>query len=322
MKDGRDEIIEPGDGYDGDRAGVSGAGGGSSGQSGPEDQDHVGPGHGREPRPTVVGAALGALARLAGRVRRSSGHAGPRLRMAYACHVGGRDEQQDNVGVFSDCSGDNGLAVVADGMGGHHGGALASRIAVETAGTLWNEHQQRPVDLPAFLEHLAQRAHQAVTEQGREQGLDPRTTLVVLVVEEDHAYWMHVGDSRLYCFRKGTLVSCTRDHSLVEAMVRAGEIEPEEAASHPDRNVVLRSIGASQGETLKTTHDVMPVRGGHGFVLCSDGFWEAVSTEEMAKLLAAADLQASLRRWVDTAAERQGPGGDNVSAVAVRVERS
>lgn len=327
MKDDRGGNAEPGYGYGGDGPAASGAGDGSSGPSGPapaEDAPETGggAGHDMKSRATVLRSVLGALARLAGRVSRSSGPAGPRLRMAHACHVGGRDEQQDHVGVFSDRAGDNGLAVLADGMGGHHGGALASTVAVETAGALWNERQQRPADLPAFLEDLAQRAHRAVIEQGRQQGVDPRSTLVVLVVQDGHAYWMHLGDSRLYCFRKGELVRSTRDHSLVQAMVRAGEIEPDDAASHPDRNVVLRCIGGDDGESPKTTHDVMAVRGGDGFVLCSDGFWEVVSTAEMAKLLAAPDLQASLEDWVETAGERQGPGGDNVSAVAIRLERS
>lgn len=318
MQDGRDENTG------------QNTGNGSSGQSGRDDRDRVSPSasggapgtRGGAGHRTVWRAVLGALARLAGKVSGSSARAGPRLSMAYACHVGGRDDQQDHVGAFSDQAGDNGLAVLADGMGGHQGGALASSIAVETAGALWNERHQRPGDVPAFLEELAQRSHQAVTEQGRQQGLDPRTTLVALVVQDGHAYWLHLGDSRLYCFHKGELVSSTRDHSLVQAMVRAGEIEPEDAASHPDRNVVLRSIGSSDGEAPKTSHEVMAVRRGHGFVLCSDGFWEVVSTGEMAELLAARDLQASLRSWVDTAAERQGPGGDNVSAVAIRLERS
>ena len=265
---------------------------------------------------------LKSLARLASRMRWNRKRGKTCLRTASASHVGGRDEQQDCVGVFVDPSGRDGLAVLADGLGGHHGGALASQTVVDTADAVWNEQQRLPADVPAWLDDLVHRAHEAVAEQGRRRDLDPRSTLVALVLQDGDAYWMHVGDSRLYAFRQRKLAARTRDHSLVEAMVQAGEIDPEEAASHPDQNVLLRSIGSRDDETVTTSHDAMAVRCGDGFILCSDGFWEVVSTQEMAALLAARNLQASLRAWVATAAERHGSGGDNLSAVAVRLERS
>ena len=244
-----------------------------------------------------------------------------RLHTGYALHVGGRDEQQDRAGVFPDTYGRRCLVVLADGMGGHRGGALASSTAVEAMRQLWEEHGCQPADVAAFLEEGARRADEAVIQAGRSQGLEPRTTIVALVVMEDMAYWMHVGDSRLYYFRDGELLYRTRDHSLLEAMVKAGEIAPEEVATHPDQNVLLRSIGSEDDETLSVTQNDLAVCSGDGFILCSDGFWEVISEGDMATALDAPDLQGSLRAWVNTAGQRQGEGGDNVSAAGVRIER-
>mgnify|MGYP006436948859 CR=1 FL=1 len=244
-----------------------------------------------------------------------------RLHSGHALHVGGRDEQQDSAGVFPEPEARSCLVVLADGMGGHRGGALASSTAIETMAQLWKERGWQPADAAAFLEEGARRADEAVIEAGRSKGLEPRTTIVALVVIDGMAYWMHVGDSRLYCFRDGELLYRTRDHSLLEAMVKAGEIAPEDVATHPDQNVLLRSIGSAEEDTLSVTHNDLAVRQGDSFLLCSDGFWEVMSEAEMATALAAPDLQGSLNAWVNTAAQRQGKGGDNVSAAGLRVER-
>jgi len=131
-------------------------------------------------------------------------------------------------------------------MGGHRGGSLAAQTLLEIAETKWDSCSGAPGDPKRFLEHLCQDAHQEINLRGRERGLDPRSTLVALIVRGSRACWVHVGDSRLYLFRGRELRVRTRDHSLVQELVEAGQIAEEDMATHPDQNKLLRSIGGKR----------------------------------------------------------------------------
>lgn len=235
---------------------------------------------------------------------------------ATAERIGGREEQQDRVGFFHSRDGTACLLLVADGMGGHRGGSLAAQTLLEIAETKWDSCGGAPKDPKQFLENLCQDAHQEINLRGREQGLDPRSTVVALIVQESSACWVHVGDSRLYLFRGQELRVRTRDHSLVQELVEAGQIAEEDMATHPDQNKLLRSIGGEYPP--ETTHGSTSLRPTDPLLLCSDGFWEQITAEEMAVALAARNLDESLNHLADLAVRRGGPSGDNVAVAAVR----
>ncbi|MFO7959241.1 MAG: hypothetical protein R6X33_19320 [Candidatus Brocadiia bacterium] len=139
---------------------------------------------------------------------------------------------------------------------------------------------------------------------------------MALIVRESRACWVHVGDSRLYLFRDRELRVRTRDHSLVQELVEAGQVAEEAMATHPDQNKLLRSIGGEYPP--ETTHGSASIRPQDRFLLCSDGFWEQIAAEEMSAALAASNLEESLTDLVDLAVRRAGPSGDNVAVAAVR----
>ena len=230
--------------------------------------------------------------------------------------IGGRNEQQDSVGFFPSRDGAACLLVVADGMGGHRGGSLASQTLLEIAERNWESCGGAPEDPKHFLEDLCQQAHSQINLRGREQDLEPHSTVVALIVRDAEAFWVHVGDSRLYHFRDQDLLGRTKDHSMVQVLVEAGEVTEEEMATHPDQNKLLRSIGGE--DPPKTTHGNAALRPEDRFLLCSDGFWETITADEMAGALVERRLDESLAHLADLAAERGGVKGDNIAVTAVR----
>jgi serine/threonine protein phosphatase PrpC len=236
----------------------------------------------------------------------------PMLKYAQISSIGGRAEQQDAAGVRS--SGDVLMVIICDGLGGHTGGEQASRAAVETAlGTF----ESNPVIAPEILVSCLSAAHsrvQSLQQEAPEFG-SMRTTAVALVTDGGKAIWAHVGDSRLYHFRSGQLVSQTRDHSVPQRLAEAGEIERVAIRFHEDRNRLLRALGSS-GELKATVSEEIAVETGDAFLLCTDGFWEWVTEEEMC---GASD--ADPKTWLDAleANLRTKATGefDNYSAVTV-----
>lgn len=241
---------------------------------------------------------------------------------------GGRETQQDRrAACFSH---DSCLFVVADGMGGHRGGELAAQAVVETAERVFQAWDGE--DAPGVLARIVAEVHRAINAVGRAHDLTPRSTAVFLLLTGNQAHWAHVGDCRLYHFRRGRLVSRTRDHSVVQHLVDLGELREEEMANHPDQNRLLASLGGER-EHAPTLAGAR-LRNDDGFLLCSDGLWERVTVKEMAAALAMVveppapeqdvtltsdPMQRSARSLVATAAERGGEGGDNVSLVLARV---
>ena len=112
-----------------------------------------------------------------------------------------------------------------------------------------------------------------------------KTTVVMLCVSGNNAYWTHVGDSRLYFFRKGKLVLHTKDHSIPQMLVAAGEIKEKNIRRHPDRNKLLRVMGTDWEEPQYAVSDPIELQEGDAFLLCSDGFWENIVEKQMQKCL-------------------------------------
>lgn len=230
--------------------------------------------------------------------------------------IGGRKEQQDAVACFASRDRQAYFLVLADGMGGHSGGALAAQTVIEIAGRLWAKRRSGPPDPASFLAEFVTQADRAVHEGGRASGLAPRSTLVALLTDGEQACWAHVGDSRLYAFRDGQQIFRTEDHTAVQAMVRAGKLDEDAMYTHPDQHKLLRGLG---GDTpVQPTHGRLQLSGETGFLLCSDGFWSQIAPQEMIGILREPDLQKASEHACALAARRGGEDGDNVSVALLR----
>lgn len=237
-------------------------------------------------------------------------------RTGQGSHIGSRAEQQDCAACFVSADARCHLLVVADGMGGRSGGARAARAVIQSAEAHWQGAGRLPDNPPAFLQSLCQHAHAAIGQFAEDSGEPAGTTVVALLCGPERAWWVHAGDSRLYAFRAGRPVFRTDDHTIVQQRVRRGQLDETAAALHPDQHKLLRGLGGR--DPLQLTHGQMRVDADTGFVLCTDGFWAHVSSDEMAGLLAAADPDQACAQWAAVAAERAGAGADNATVAVLQ----
>ena len=208
------------------------------------------------------------------------------------------------------------LAVIADGMGGHHGGEVASRIAAEQVRDTYLAFpgsDPRESLIAAF--HAA---HTAIQDYGREnpefEGMG--TTCTSAVVKDDHLYYGHVGDSRLYLIRNGAITLLTEDHSYVQKLVRKGMLTAEEAAVHPDRNILTAALGMPAAVPADFSSEPMPLYSGDALLLCTDGLHGLVSDQELLSFAHLPPTEAC-RELIETAIERGG--FDNITLQILRV---
>jgi serine/threonine protein phosphatase PrpC len=234
---------------------------------------------------------------------------------SLASDIGGRSEQQDCLEMLSLNSGDTHLVVVADGMGGHRDGALAARTVIETARRRFNAG---PISDPrTFLQELCHESHQGISNLGRDEPRSPGSTCVVLYLNGPEAYWAHVGDSRLYHFRKGQLLNRTQDHSVAQLMVAQGRLTETDAATSALQNQLYMRLGGN--EPPEPDFGASEVDADDMFMLCSDGFWSHVEPQEVVASLDEYPIDnEGAGHLVDMARERGGSTGDNISLVLVR----
>ena len=209
------------------------------------------------------------------------------------------------------------LAVVADGMGGHNGGEVASRVAVETiCRRYFASHDDDPLRAieQALLEANAAIFRYAEADRAL-SGMG--TTATVLALIGRRMCFGHVGDSRLYRCSGGLLTQLTKDDTLVEQMVSEGLITAEQARYHPERNILLRSLG-THPDLRVTAEGGDPPQLGDTFVLCSDGLYDGVEAREIAEVVEACDPQDACRRLIELARERGGSDNISVGVIAVR----
>lgn len=237
------------------------------------------------------------------------------LEVASQCDIGCvRKNNEDRVGVLALPEG--AVLMVADGMGGHAAGEVASEIAWDTVRAACANGWEPPV--ADMLWQMLQEANQRIYAQGEANALQHGmgTTATVLALAGAEAWYAHVGDSRLYLLRERRLQQLSEDHSMVAEMVRNGMLNADAAADHPCRNVILRALGSAAVPEFQISPLPLAIQAGDVFLLCSDGLYEVLSTRELAGLLAAPAARAC-REMVDSARERGGP--DNISAVVARV---
>lgn len=216
------------------------------------------------------------------------------------------------------------LMVVADGMGGHYHGEVASQIAVQTLTSAFQRDAQPAIADPfLFLQKGMTNAHHAILDYSQEHRLkdSPRTTCVACLIQDNIAYWAHVGDSRLYHMRDGKVLAVTRDHSRVRLLMDEGLISEAQAATHPDRNKVYSCLGGENPPEIEFSRKT-PLEVGDVLVLCTDGLWGPLPADVMAASLKGANLMQAVPMLLNQAEIRSGPYGDNLSVVAVRWEQS
>ncbi len=208
------------------------------------------------------------------------------------------------------------LFVVADGMGGHTRGDVASRLAVETLRDTYYE-DERSEPLPEALRVSVQIANNAVYRESRlAAGEAPMgTTLTALVIRGDDAFLAHVGDSRAFLVRGRRIRQLTEDHSLVAELVRDGVLSATEAEHHPSAHVILRALGLAEDVTVEV-QGPLALRSGDTLVLCTDGLTRQVKPHELRRLAGSRPPRRACEGLVSLANERGGP--DNITLQLIR----
>ncbi len=228
---------------------------------------------------------------------------------------------------------DHGVFVVADGMGGHAGGDVASAMATETihetlVGSPDPDETRlvRDLDLEDPADVLRERLRYAMNQASilirREADARPEvrgmgTTLVVLVVDGDQAHLAHVGDSRAYLYRSGRLTRLTRDHTVVQQEIDAGRLTPELARLLPHKHILTQSVGFHGPVEPDTTTRM--VESGDIFILCSDGVTDALDDNELARIIEATPADMLSHVLVEEALKAGGE--DNITALVVGVRQ-
>ena len=206
---------------------------------------------------------------------------------------------------------------VCDGMGGAVGGNIASRVVVdsfaESVGSLSGEYSAETVK--NFLIAAVNRANALVCQRIEE---DPSlagmgTTVVACVVKSGFAHIAHVGDSRAYKLGPGGIAQLTKDHSMVQVLVEQGQIAPEEAKTHPKRNIITRAVGISRN--VDVDYEEVPLEEGEMLLLCTDGVSGPLEDEEMLQIVRETDFFQATAALVEAANARGG--SDNATAVLI-----
>ena len=210
------------------------------------------------------------------------------------------------------------FCAVADGMGGHNAGEVASALAVQ----VFSEHMRAVDEITAEALHRAvelanEAVYEAALENASMSGMG--TTFSALAQEGETVYLAHVGDSRIYLVRRGAIMQVTTDHTLVEEMVQKGLITPREARIHPKRNIITRALGTEESVQIDIVQ--MGARPGDAFFLCSDGMTNYVDEREILRTaMSDRAWEDKLRHLVSIALENGG--ADNITALFAVVEEA
>jgi PPM family protein phosphatase len=231
---------------------------------------------------------------------------------------GGREKNEDRMGYCY--TRDSGLFALADGMGGHPEGEVASQLALQTMAAMFQRDAKPTLDDPLrFLHDAIIAGHHQLLRYATEKALmdTPRTTIVACVLQGDAAYWAHCGDSRLYLVRDGKLIARTRDHSYSELQETLAHVVP--MGEKFNRNVLFTCLG-SPGKPVVDTAGPLLLHAGDRMLLCSDGLWGSVSDADIAQELAARPISDAVPELVERALRHAGAKSDNVTVLAAEWE--
>ena len=231
---------------------------------------------------------------------------------------GGREKNEDRIGYCY--TRDSGLFALADGMGGHPEGEVASQLALQTIAALFQRDSKPTLPDPLkFLQEAIIAGHHQLLRYATQKALidTPRTTIVACLLQGSFAYWAHCGDSRLYLVRGDKMVSRTRDHSYSELHQTLNQVVP--LNSKFNRNVLFTCLG-SPGKPVIDTVGPIRLQSGDKLLLCSDGLWGTVTDAVIVDLLAKKTIADAVPEMVEQALRNGGAKCDNVSVLAVEWE--
>jgi len=228
---------------------------------------------------------------------------------ASALTIGDRNEQQDRVAVLHSEENDSHLLVVADGMGGHEGGAIAAQTVVDIASCHFNNGIAG--DPKAFLEKICFDAHNQISDLAGNYTSPPGSTCVILYIKCDEAYCIHAGDSRLYQYNDGRLIYKTSDHSMAELIKEHGAYLKDGANYSASQNQLYMCLGGTNA--LKPDFHISKFQAGDIFLLCSDGFWDQLDVGEVFTQTTSTAMAPEHAEYLVQTASREGLGkSDNV----------
>jgi protein phosphatase len=233
-----------------------------------------------------------------------------------------RSSNEDSLGSFSldDSTSQTPvglLAVLADGMGGHKAGEVASSIAVDIVGkTFLEQRHDNPLKV---LQICFAEANQTIYSRAKnDQDLKGMgTTCTALYIKNEQAGFAHVGDSRLYCLRDNKLRLLTEDHTLVNQMLKDGLISVDEAYDHPNRSMLTRALGTMTNVEVAISEELFAIQAGDSFLLCSDGLHDLVDDEEIQQALISYLPQSAAAHLIDLANQRGGYDNISIGIIAI-----
>ena len=245
-----------------------------------------------------------------------------RFNVYQVSRKGGRHKNEDRMGYCYTRSA--GLFALADGMGGHPEGEVASQLALQTLSALFQRDAKPTLKDPLrFLQEAVLAGHHQLLRYATDRGLmdTPRTTVVACVLQGQSAYWAHCGDSRLYLLRGDKLLARTRDHSYTElhgALAQSGQPVPNDAQRF-NRNVLFTCLG-SPGKPVVDTAGPTVLQPGDRLMLCSDGLWGAVNDDAIVQMLSQHPVSDAVPELAEQALRSAGAKSDNVTVLALEWE--
>lgn len=238
--------------------------------------------------------------------------------LAKYSRIGGRRMNQDRV-AYAEKS-NSVLIALADGLGGHAGGELAAEIATEYAIHAYQNIRHPIITQPSsFLALSVIEANKQIFSKTSEKfpGKQPRTTLVLCLIQDGYAYWAHVGDSRLYHIRNQQVATRTIDHSPVEKLHQQGLISEEDMQHHPKKSYLSNCIGGKHKPSV-TLSEETKLEPGDNIMLCSDGIWEALNNEQILPFLEYEDLDEGVEELLIEAENKMQSSCDNITVASLR----
>lgn len=207
------------------------------------------------------------------------------------------------------------LGIVADGMGGHAAGEVASKTAVETIRTEYYASKENNIlkSLKRAFEKANERVYQKSKQNGQLHGMG--TTATAVAIAGNNLYFAHVGDSRLYLINANGIRQITEDHTYVQNLLRKGEISQKDAENHPERNVLIRAMGTNESLEVDASKIDNNFNINDRLLLCSDGLYDYMSNQEILKMTANGELRKCAYELIETAKNRGGH--DNITVIII-----